>query len=159
MPTRPRFPPEISDYILDILHDENESETPEQCCLVSKSWVPRTRKHLFARIAFQDSPDCKTWTDMFPDLINSPVRYAHPLLFGSMQAIADACAEGDDWIRAFSAVVQLESQNGTRNLYFLSLGNFLRVINLSVQFICLIQSNNTTFAPLFARCPFSRTCA
>ena len=154
MTTRPRFPPEISDYILDILHDENESETPEQCCLVSKSWVPRTRKHLFARIAFQDSPDCKTWTDMFPDPAISPTCYARSLLFDSMQAIADACAEGDDWIRAFSTVVRLELQNGTRNLYFFSL-----VINLSAQFICLIQSNNTTFAPSFARCPFSRTCA
>ncbi|KAF9644347.1 hypothetical protein BDM02DRAFT_3103092, partial [Thelephora ganbajun] len=46
----PYLPPETLDYIVDFLHDNRE--TLEQCCLVSKSWVPRARKHLFADIKF-----------------------------------------------------------------------------------------------------------
>ncbi|KAF9642961.1 hypothetical protein BDM02DRAFT_3104213, partial [Thelephora ganbajun] len=49
-PHKPHLPPEILDYIVDFLY--NEPETLKQCCLVSKSWVPRTRKHLFADINF-----------------------------------------------------------------------------------------------------------
>ncbi|KAF9644805.1 hypothetical protein BDM02DRAFT_3066647, partial [Thelephora ganbajun] len=44
------LPPEILDYIVDFLHDT--PETLKQCCLVSKSWVSRTRKSLFADIEF-----------------------------------------------------------------------------------------------------------
>ncbi|KAF9789295.1 hypothetical protein BJ322DRAFT_1000309, partial [Thelephora terrestris] len=40
------IPPEICDHIVDFLHDD--PKTLKQCCLCSRSWVPRTRKHLFA---------------------------------------------------------------------------------------------------------------
>ncbi|KAF9643160.1 hypothetical protein BDM02DRAFT_3081141, partial [Thelephora ganbajun] len=49
-PRQFHLPPEILDYIIDLLHDK--PETLKQCCLVSKSWVSRTRKHLFADIEF-----------------------------------------------------------------------------------------------------------
>ncbi|KAF9645264.1 hypothetical protein BDM02DRAFT_3073690, partial [Thelephora ganbajun] len=49
-PHQSHLPPEILDYIVDLLHDE--PETLKQCCLVSKSWVSRTRKHLFANVEF-----------------------------------------------------------------------------------------------------------
>ena len=45
------LPPEILDLIIDHLHDE--PATLKTCCVVSKSWVPRTRKHLFALVEFR----------------------------------------------------------------------------------------------------------
>jgi hypothetical protein len=56
--SNPDLPPEILDYIIDLLHDE--PETLKRCCLVSKSWVPRTRKHLFADIGFQTEEHLKS---------------------------------------------------------------------------------------------------
>ncbi|KAF9642570.1 hypothetical protein BDM02DRAFT_3105483, partial [Thelephora ganbajun] len=46
----PHLPPEVCDYIVDLLH--NKPDTLGWCCLVSRSWIPRTRKHLFADIKF-----------------------------------------------------------------------------------------------------------
>ena len=48
------FPQEILDLIIDHLHDE--PATLKTSCLVSKAWVQRARKHLFAHIVL-DSPD------------------------------------------------------------------------------------------------------
>jgi len=44
------LPPEILDLIVDHLHDEPTAL--KACCLVSKSWVPRTWNHLFALVEF-----------------------------------------------------------------------------------------------------------
>ena len=46
-------PPEIVDLIIDHLHDQ--PATFKTCCVVSKSWVPRTRKQLFSHVEFHDS--------------------------------------------------------------------------------------------------------
>ena len=46
----PPFPPEIFDLIIDHLQDE--PITLKACCLVSKSWVPRSRMHIFAHVEF-----------------------------------------------------------------------------------------------------------
>ena len=68
-----------------------------QCCLVSKSWIPRTRKHLFAQIKVKDHLE---WMRVFPDPTNSPAYYARRLTFN--------CApENSDWIRGFSRIEQL----------------------------------------------------
>ena len=75
--TIPRLPPEITDYIVDLLH--NEPETLKQCCLISKSWVPCIRKHLFYEILFEYSGDLRTWKNAFPDPANSPAYYTHTL--------------------------------------------------------------------------------
>ena len=44
----PHLPPETLDNIVGLLHDKPGAL--KECCLVSKPWVPRTRKHLFAEI-------------------------------------------------------------------------------------------------------------
>ena len=62
-PHRSYLPPEILDYIIDLLYDE--VETLGECCLVSKSWVPRTRKHLFAEVAFQAAAELELWKKTF----------------------------------------------------------------------------------------------
>jgi len=38
--SNPYLPPEILDYIVDLLH--NSPNALKECCLVSKSWIPRT---------------------------------------------------------------------------------------------------------------------
>src|SRR6266540_1354321 len=74
----PVFPPEILDYILDFLH--KEPETLKQCCLVSKSWVPRTRQYLFSDIGFYSARTLKSWNNTFPDPTNSPAHHVSTLV-------------------------------------------------------------------------------
>jgi len=93
----PSLPPETLDAIIDHLHDE--PTTLKTCCTVSKSWVPRTRRHLFARVEFLTS-DLEVWKETFPDPSNSPAHYTRSL---SIYGITDA----DDWIRAFHNVEHL----------------------------------------------------
>ena len=61
----PTFPLEILDHIVDLLHDDTEAL--KQCCLVSKSWMPRTRRHLFVDVVFRGH-SLKLWKETFPDL-------------------------------------------------------------------------------------------
>ena len=97
------LPPESHDLIVDFLHDEEA--TLKACCVVSKSWVPRVRRHLFACIEFQTHPShIHLWMKAFPDPSNSPARYTCSLIIhGSLATIAP----GVNWIRAFSTIVNL----------------------------------------------------
>ena len=74
------------------------------CCLVSKSWVPRARKRLFARIELQSERHVKSWRKTFPDPANSPARHVRTLTIF-------LCTPGDinesSWIRSFSNVNRL----------------------------------------------------
>ena len=96
----PRFPPEISVYIVDIVHSGGQAEALRRCCLVSKSWVPRTRKHIFCTVEFWGSHDVGAWKrkKVFPNPSNSPAHYARSLFFGTVQSITDVVAEGGGWI-------------------------------------------------------------
>ena len=97
---RPRLPPETPDHIVDLLHDNRE--TLQECCIVSKSWVPRARKHLFVHVKFKRE-DCDKWMKTFPDPINSPAYHVHTLTVGgSLRG-----AEDISWIRGFSSVDRL----------------------------------------------------
>jgi hypothetical protein len=97
--------PEILDYITDLLHDE--PETLKRCCLASKPWIPRTRKHLFANIELQSEEHLELWKELFPDPSTSPARYAKSLFIGCPRAVVVADAEPGGWIRGFSRVVHL----------------------------------------------------
>ena len=98
------LPPEMLDHIVDLLHDD--PETLEQCCLVSESWVPRARKHLFARIGFDSASHLGLWKKTFPDPSNSPAHYAHTLIVSCPQAFTEVDAEEGGLIRAFSGASQ-----------------------------------------------------
>jgi len=103
--SNPSLPPEIHDYIVDFLHDNQEAL--RKCCLVSKSWIPRTRKHLFAHIRFHTPWVLQSWKKTFPDPFNSPAYYTHTLAYS--QLVVDAKAvDWIDWITAFSRVVHWE---------------------------------------------------
>ena len=116
MTTR-RLPPEILDHIIDLLHDEPEAL--KQCCLTSKSWVPRTRRHLFANIELRSADDLASWTKTFQDIADSPACHARTLFVGCPWLIVGADAGKGGWIRAFSRVAKLDVANDAR--YFSAL--------------------------------------
>jgi hypothetical protein len=100
----PRLPAEMLDHIVDLLHDTKD--VLGNCCLVSKSWIPRTRKHLFAEMKFYVIRDMRSWTATFPDPANSPARYTKTLYIGS-HIVTASDSEVEGWIRGFSSVVDL----------------------------------------------------
>jgi len=110
--TNPYLPQEILDYIIDTLHDEPEAL--KRCCLVSKPWVPRTRKYLFTHIEFQFPTNLWSWKKTFPDVANSPAYHARALTVGYHRPITTLDGEEGGWIRAFSGVKNLVLNGGDR---------------------------------------------
>ena len=77
MSSSPRLPPELCDHIIDQLHDQpNELRA---CSVVSKSWTPRSRKHIFSTISFNNDSDVAVWWNTFPDPSNSPAYHPRTL--------------------------------------------------------------------------------
>jgi hypothetical protein len=105
MMPNPHLPAEILDHVVDLLHDK--PRTLKDCCLVSKSWVPRTRKHIFVNIDFYTAKILQSWKEMFPDPSNSPAYHTHTLSILCSRAVTPADGEAGDWIRGFSRVVDL----------------------------------------------------
>ena len=103
--SNPCLPAEILDHIVDLLHDTEGAL--RNCCLVSQSWIPRTRNQLFADIGFFAAENLRSWKDTFPDPSTSPARYTRTLSIGCPQVITAADAEEGGWIRTFSRVVHL----------------------------------------------------
>ena len=107
------LPHELLDHIVDLLHD---NQTPlRNCCLVSKSWVARTRRHLFAEVVFQTMMSLESWKKTFPDPSTSPARYVKALSIGYPQVVTAPDAEAGRWMAAFSRVECLEL--GGQNLH------------------------------------------
>jgi len=74
------------DHVVDQMRDDPTAL--KTCCLVSKSWIQRTQKHLFARISFHAlCPAIESWKNAFPDPTDSPAHHTrtlsirHPHLF------------------------------------------------------------------------------
>ena len=53
MPHALRLPAEVTDNILDYLHDDRP--TLRTCCLVSRSWLPSCRYHLFSEVVVRSA--------------------------------------------------------------------------------------------------------
>ena len=101
----PSLPPELLDHIIDLLHDSQTAL--RNCCLVSKSWIPRTRAHLFAEVEFVTKEELESWKEKFPDPSASPARYTKTLTVRCEIVTAKDAEEGG-WIRGFSYVERLE---------------------------------------------------
>ena len=100
------LPCELLDHIIDFLYDSQPSL--RNCCLVSKSWIPRTRKHFFTEIDFRTGgPGLQLWKKTFPDPLTSPARYAKTLAIGCPKLDTAAGAEAGSWIASFSSVEEL----------------------------------------------------
>jgi len=104
------FPPEILDLIVDHLHDK--PTTLKTCCVVSKSWVPRTRKHLFAHVEFRASEsNIEMWTRAFPDPSNSPAHHTRTLSIHGIPVVTATDAGVESWIRPFHNVEHLRLEH------------------------------------------------
>jgi len=143
-PHRSHLPPEILDYIADHLHDERE--TLKQCCLASKSWVPRSRKHLFANIVFYTRRHLWAWKEVFPDLSRSPVHCTHTLGIDTLKGIATVTAKEGNWIPIFSRVL-LSGLNGDHNKTEIYLSPFYRFSSSlkSLRVVTLATPNSNIF--------------
>jgi len=108
MPT-PYLPPELLDHIVDLLHDNQTAL--RNCCLVSSSWIPRTRTHLFAEVRFDTKGKLELWKGMFPDPSASPAHYTKILFFNPLRFVTAADA---DWIKGFSRVVHFHGLSRTK---------------------------------------------
>jgi len=101
----PTLPAELLDYIADL----RDSETVlRKCCLVSQSWIPPARKHLFTNISFDFVEQLDSWKRTFPDPSTSPACYAKTLVICCPEEVAVADAEAGGWIRGFSRVIHLD---------------------------------------------------
>lgn len=100
----PHLPAETLDNIVDLLHDEKYAL--RNCCLVSKSWIPRTRKHLFADIRFTDERMLQSWKESFPDPSTSPAHYTRIMVVACAHVVTAADGEPGGWITGFSRVVR-----------------------------------------------------
>jgi len=109
--SNPYLLPEILDCVVDLLHDEPEAL--KTCCLVSKSWVPRTRRHLFADIKLRSVSDLRAWKKVFPDTVSSPAHRVRSLSVGCPEFAVAADAEEGGWTQPFSGVTSLDVDNGT----------------------------------------------
>ena len=132
----PHLPVELLEHVVNHLH--NTKHALRNCCLVSKSWVPRTRKHLFASVAFYDKEDLKKWKETFPNPSTSPAPCTETLIVHCVHAATAADAEPGGWIRAFSCVVhfELDFYDGRRDslLPFHGFSPVLKSIHVELDF-------------------------
>jgi hypothetical protein len=99
------LPPENLDHIVDHLHDD--PTTLKACCVVSKSWIHRTRTHLFASVEFcAPKFPIERWKKTFPDPSNSPAHHTRHLYIHGYSAYNIRAVHG--WIRAFHSLVHLQ---------------------------------------------------
>jgi hypothetical protein len=94
---------ELLDDIVDLLYEERYAL--QSCCLASKSWIPRTRKHLFANVEFHTKWDLQSWKEVFPDPPTSPAHYTKSLTVCCPIGVTMVDVE---WIKAFSSVQYLK---------------------------------------------------
>lgn len=99
----PYLPSEILDYIID-LAPRDDPKTLKQCCLVSKSWVPHIRRHLFYHVEFKVRSDLVAWRKLFPDPKTTPAIYTRSLRIHCPEHLTAARS----WIRSFTGVIKLE---------------------------------------------------
>jgi hypothetical protein len=100
------LPPEILDHIADDLH--NEPTTLKACCVVSKSWIHRTRTHLFARVEFHDpASHVELWKKAFPDPSTSPAHHTLTLYIRGIPIVTAADKGVGGWIRTFHNLIHL----------------------------------------------------
>ena len=78
----PRVPQEIVDEILDHLATDSDIGSLRACALVSTSWTPSSRRHLFHTVTFAPG-DTSRWLKTFPVPEESPAHHVKDLIFSS----------------------------------------------------------------------------
>lgn len=103
---------------------------------ISKWWVPRARRHLFARIQFTDESPVESWVKAFPDPSNSPAHHTHDLLIRGRSNPAAATTFAHPWVRAFCKIVSLTLKTIAWDTKQISL---VPLHALSLKSFCLIH--------------------
>ena len=105
---------ELLDDIVDFLHGSRDAL--KSCSLVSKSWVPRARKHLFAEIKFSTTESLRSWGSTFSDPSTSPACYSRILLVGR-PPLESVAANGEEWrwIQTFTRIQVLDLDTNVIN--------------------------------------------
>ena len=118
------LPLEILDYIGGHLFDNPTAL--KACCLVSKSWVPQTRKHLFFRVEFYaPASHFEMWKKTFLNPSDSPAHYyARSLSVQRFPVVTTADADMGGWICAPHNLVHLELECFSREDRLVSLVPF-----------------------------------
>ena len=143
--------PEIFDHIVDLLHDNRH--TLEQCCLISKSWVPRTRRHLFVHVELRLEDQVELWKEMFPDPEKSPAYYTRSLkIIG--RTLRNAGESG--WITGFSRVEQLDFELIGRSDVDIPFATFSGTLSHSLRSLYLWHHSAPTCLQLHPFLPPSR---
>jgi hypothetical protein len=143
------LPQEILDLIVDHLRDE--PTTLKSCCVVSKSWIHRTRTHLFARVEFHaPKSHVELWRKIFSDPSRSPVHHTRHLSICGLALVTAADADTGGWIRTFRNFVHLhlesidfENDNQVSLVPFYGLSptlTSLRIMSTSSEILELICS-------------------
>ena len=132
------LPPEILDHIIDHLHDEPTAL--KTCCLVSKSWIPRTRIHLFDRVEFQSLGSVKLWMEAFPDPSTSPAHYTSALALFNFETVNAAISEACSWVQSFNRIVEFQVEVSGRDSDLLSLTQLHRLSPLVESLILFYPS-------------------
>ena len=123
--TVPRIPQEIIDKILDHLSTCADSTLSlKSCALVSKPWVPSSRRHLFHNALFNPSDTVK-WLKTFPVPEESPARHVRHLFFsiGKYDDVPEEFFEHIPWLTNVERV----TLSGTRGLQQLQMPPFWRL--------------------------------
>ena len=130
----PRYlPAELLDHIVDHLHDTRDAL--KSCCLVSTSWVSRTRKHLFAKVTFKTAEHLQSWKTTFPDPSTSPAHYTEDLVICCPESVTAADAEERGWVPTFSEVEYLNLDFDTPEISLLPFHRFSPAIkSLRINF-------------------------
>ena len=100
------LPEELLDDIVDLLHDSGDAL--KSCSLVSKSWIPRARKHLFTDIKFTSPEHLQSWKSTFSDPSTSPACYTKALLLKYPPCVATTDGEEVGWISTFTRVAHFQ---------------------------------------------------
>ena len=133
------LPPEILDLVVEHLYSERPAL--KTCCLVSKSWVPRARRHLFFRVRFHSrESSVESWMKAFPDPSNSPAHYTRDLSIRTLRDIIVATTIGDTWICTFCNIVNLTVEASVWDCSRASLVP-LHALSPSLESLCLIHNS------------------
>ena len=98
----PRLPAELLDHVVEDLRSTNDAL--KNCCLVSKSWIPRTRQHLFCSVDLSTVAILQSWKQTFPNPSTSPAYYTKLLVIRCPQVVTVVDAEDGGWLSAFYRV-------------------------------------------------------
>ena len=101
------LPPELLDLIVDYLRDEPIAL--KACCLVSKLWIHRTRRLLFAHVEFLDrvATPIESWMGLFPEPFDSPAHFARSLSIRGFESVTTAVTHARTWVHPFCHLVHL----------------------------------------------------